>query len=566
MKSCQQTDCTLNIIQYTNRTNQSDSIRLEYLTKSWIPWKSVVNWAISFFLVLATGTIFFGNLLIILAFITNNRLRRITDQYIVSLAVADLLVAILVLPLAIVRQNLGSWPFESDRLCQFWLSANIVLCMASILNLCCISLDRYIAITHPMKYFIKRTRLTASAMIAFAWILPLIIMLPPIVGGNQHTLGPGSCHITYNKAYRIYSSIAGFFGPFLLIAYVYLRVFIVIKRRLKVLNGTSIKSLSQKNFKSNIETISKPRAVVTNLKHIFENIKKKAIRNNNVQNHSNESKGICLYSRCKFQSDEFLYNHIFRDDRLNQKQLTNCFENDFSIKIHDNHDDLLNVKINKKDSKTSIKILDYFQINSTQSANRTTKVIQILHVSTPEKESQKLNRNCLPNFSLINESKQILHQDQYNRTFKKPEIEQKDKHFLSSPKSLTSNHQEKCLHLKSLPSLKTEYDKTKLPQKNIIYCRHDQLTFHREQKTTRILAAVVGCFTLCWFPFFIYMIGEAICDCQYSDSLLTFVTWLGYFNSICNPFIYAFFNKEYSKAFKCILRVNKWNIQRRINK
>ncbi|CAI2730375.1 unnamed protein product [Schistosoma spindalis] len=571
LKNCQKTNHTFDLMQYINKTSLNSSVVPDSLMKSWVIWNAIVNWTISIFLIMATGIIFFGNLLIILAFMTNSRLRRITDQYIVSLAVADLLVSVLVLPLAIVRQNLGYWPFESDRLCQFWLSANIVLCMASILNLCCISLDRYIAISRPMKYFTKRTHLTASIMIAVAWILPLITMLLPIVGGNQHTLGLGSCHITYNKAYRIYSSIVGFFGPFLLIAYIYLRVFWIIKHRLKVLQITNIKLSLPKKLESNIKTVRTPAPIIINFQQVWENIKGKTDKVNSLRYQSSKSENTCSYSGHFFHSDENKCNQIYASCLVNRRHPVDSFRSD------DNPDKeldrsygqkILDIRMNKTDSEFSLKSQDHIVIDFPEPTDQTLEVIQVFHISTSEKELQKTNLKSTSNATLENKTKQSQH-DNLHRSNEEQKTE--DKQLISSSKLLSStsfsiDHIKKFRRLKSLPSFKTEYNKTQQSQKNLIYCRHDHFIFHREQKTARILAAVVGCFTLCWFPFFICIIGEAICDCQYPDTLITFVSWLGYFNSICNPFIYAFFNKEYARAFKCIVQVNKWNIKRKTNK
>lgn len=60
----------------------------------------------------------FGNLLVCLAFYKNRRLRSITNFYVLSLAVADLTVAIFAFPSVIVASGLRKWPF-SDRSCQF---------------------------------------------------------------------------------------------------------------------------------------------------------------------------------------------------------------------------------------------------------------------------------------------------------------------------------------------------------------------------------------------------------------------------------------------------------------
>uniref|UniRef100_A0A3Q0KF28 Putative g-protein coupled receptor n=2 Tax=Schistosoma mansoni TaxID=6183 RepID=A0A3Q0KF28_SCHMA len=568
LKSCQKTNNTFDLMQYINKTSLNSSVIPDSLIKSWILSNPIIKWTISLFLIIATGTTFFGNLLIILAFITNSRLRRITDQYIVSLAVADLLVSVLVLPLAIVRQNLGYWPFESDRLCQFWLSANIVLCMASILNLCCISLDRYIAISRPMKYFTKRTRFTASTMIAVAWILPLITMLLPFVGGNQHTLGLGSCHITYNKAYRIYSSIVGFFGPFLLIAYIYLRVFWIIKHRLKVLQITNIKLSSLKKPKSHIKATRKPAPIIINLQQVWENIKGKIGKVNILRNQSSKSKNTCPYSGHFFHSDENGCNQIYASCLLNHKHPFDSFRSDdiLNEEIDRNYrQKILDIKMNKTDREFSLTSQDHVELDFPEPTDQKLKVIQIFNISTSEKELQKANWKPTPNVTLKSETKQHQH-DYLHRSNEEQKNKLGDKQLINSSKlpSLTSfsiDHIKKLRRLKSLPNFKTEYNKTEQSQKNLIYYRHDHFIFHREQKTALILAAVVGCFTICWFPFFICIIGEAICDCQYSNTIITFVSWLGYFNSICNPFIYAFFKKEYAKSFKYIIQVNKWNIK-----
>ncbi|TNN12071.1 Tyramine receptor 1, partial [Schistosoma japonicum] len=166
------------------------------------------------------------------AVVTTKELKRITDLYIVSLALADLLVAILLMPPFIIRQNVGHWPFKSPELCIYWLSFNVLLCTASILNLCCISVDRYIAINYPMKYISKRTRRTALYMIGGAWTFSFLITLPPIFG-VQHHAGVGNCYIRSDMGYRFLTGTTVFIIPFLLIGFIYVRIFWVIRQRSK---------------------------------------------------------------------------------------------------------------------------------------------------------------------------------------------------------------------------------------------------------------------------------------------------------------------------------------------
>lgn len=90
-----------------------------------------------------------GNGLVIVAFRRERRLRRRTNYYIVSLAVADLLVGVVGIPCAVLS-SVGL-P-RHLHLCVFSVSLIIVLCTVSILSLVAVSADRYWAILYPMAY------------------------------------------------------------------------------------------------------------------------------------------------------------------------------------------------------------------------------------------------------------------------------------------------------------------------------------------------------------------------------------------------------------------------------
>ncbi len=90
-----------------------------------------------------------GNAMVIIVFHRERRLRRRTNYYIVSLALADLLVGLLGIPFAILAsiglpKNLYS--------CLFTVSLLIVLCTISIFCLVAVSIDRYWAILYPLAY------------------------------------------------------------------------------------------------------------------------------------------------------------------------------------------------------------------------------------------------------------------------------------------------------------------------------------------------------------------------------------------------------------------------------
>lgn len=73
------------------------------------------------------------------------------------------------------------------------------------------------------------------------------------------------------------------------------------------------------------------------------------------------------------------------------------------------------------------------------------------------------------------------------------------------------------------------------------------LSLKRENKTTQTLSIVVGGFIVCWLPFFVcYLIAPFV---PVSKTLSAILTWLGWFNSAMNPFIYAFYSVDFRTAF-----------------
>lgn len=74
----------------------------------------------------------------------------------------------------------------------------------------------------------------------------------------------------------------------------------------------------------------------------------------------------------------------------------------------------------------------------------------------------------------------------------------------------------------------------------------------REHKAAKTLGIIMGCFILCWLPFFLWYVSISMCgdDCPCPPIVVEVLFWIGYFNSSLNPVIYAYFNREFREAFK----------------
>lgn len=177
----------------------------------------------------------FGNILVIMSVVQYPPLRSVPNIFIVSLAVADLTVAIGVLPLNVVYNVTGVWLF-GGVVCKLWLTCDVLCCTASILNLCAIALDRYRAITQPIAYAQKRTVSRVMWTVALVWIASAVISSPPLIGWNDwpDVFDESTpCTLTTHPGYVVYSSMGSFYIPLVVMSITYLRIYVATRRRLR---------------------------------------------------------------------------------------------------------------------------------------------------------------------------------------------------------------------------------------------------------------------------------------------------------------------------------------------
>jgi hypothetical protein len=100
-------------------------------------------------------------------------------MFILSLAIADLTVGLIVMPISSVYVLLGDW-ILGLLVCQLWLVIDYTASTASIFNLLILSLDRYWSIRSPLKYLCKRTKKRALGMIGIVWLISVLWAIPII--------------------------------------------------------------------------------------------------------------------------------------------------------------------------------------------------------------------------------------------------------------------------------------------------------------------------------------------------------------------------------------------------
>ena len=185
-----------------------------------------------YFVIIILLTVF-GNLLVIAVVFAYDRLHRITNYFIVSLAAADLLYAALGLPFRIhqtIHNNI--WCLNVVT-CGVWLVVDGICSTASMCNLAAISIDRLIAIHSPFKYAELVSQTTMSIMLSVVWAYSLLwgfLYLPNWThAGKEHVMITREGQLTGcwndDPIYITCAAVFAFFVPLLVIITAYSVIF-----------------------------------------------------------------------------------------------------------------------------------------------------------------------------------------------------------------------------------------------------------------------------------------------------------------------------------------------------
>uniref|UniRef100_A0A4W3HWN2 Trace amine-associated receptor 1 n=1 Tax=Callorhinchus milii TaxID=7868 RepID=A0A4W3HWN2_CALMI len=177
--------------------------------------------------VLAILVTLFGNMLVIISIAHFKQLHTPTNYLVFSLAIADFLLGCIVMPYSLIRSIESCWYF-GILFCKLHTSFDLVLCAASIIHLCCISVDRYYAVCDPLKYKTTITVSTVLIMICLSWALSFLVgfviiflelHLIEIKDFYYHEIACfGGCTLMMGKVCAlVYSTISFYFPAFIMV-------------------------------------------------------------------------------------------------------------------------------------------------------------------------------------------------------------------------------------------------------------------------------------------------------------------------------------------------------------
>ncbi|XP_076371977.1 putative G-protein coupled receptor No9 [Tachypleus tridentatus] len=451
-------------------------------------------------------TIVGGNLLVILSVFTSAKLRTVTNFFIVSLAMSDLLVGLAVLPYSMTLEVLDVWVFGSTW-CHIWLAVDVWLCTSSILNLCAISVDRYLAITRPVHYRSIMSSRRAKLVIAAVWVFAFIICFPPLVGWNDSHPSRENLNSSLSKNHEEISSIL----------------------------RENMSSVSQSRTADSHTVLS---TLVESQLLVWDESWANLSVNQTYLSTSENTTFSCSLSSCSLNSNQgyvvysalgsfyipmfvmlFFYWKIYSEASKTARALRRGFKTTKlgKCKNGQGQEESLTLRMHRGHAVSNI----HAQENSSQSRDIRTKRRRSSlskHVGGNARTSSARNEKTLS--TSFGSGKEEENSSDTTSDFHNSHSEEDRLYF------------------------------TRMSRRN---ARWHARRFHAEAKAAKTVGVIVGGFVCCWLPFFtIYLIG-AFCESCISSLLFSIFFWLGYCNSAINPFIYGLFSQDFRHAFKRIL-------------
>ncbi|XP_073730862.1 trace amine-associated receptor 13c-like [Misgurnus anguillicaudatus] len=215
-----------------------------------------------FFSLLSVWTVFM-NLLVIISICHFKKLHTPTNMLILSLAVSDLLIGFIVMPLEAIKLIETCWYF-GDTICILFMITIGVLLSTSLSNLVFIAVDRYVAVCHPLLYPQKITTTKTIIIICVSWFFYSAYNTSVIITTSQRNYTcKGECIGIYTLTFdwKITNLFLSFLFPCTVIITLYLRIFYVAHHQVKVIN--SLMSSGKHLTEGSVRRKSESKAALT---------------------------------------------------------------------------------------------------------------------------------------------------------------------------------------------------------------------------------------------------------------------------------------------------------------
>ena len=195
-------------------------------------------WIEAIFLAIVNTMAISGNISVCYAVYRNQRLRSVSNMFVVALAVSDLLISVCCMPLSVATLVQSRWVFGTT-VCQLQGFAIFTFAMSSLNTMGIIAISRYFCVVKPTRYIVLFRKQRIVLYTAAVWCMALIGSVPPLIfqtGGYTFQPGKAMCMYPFqsNIAYTVFIECVFVAAPFTLITFCYAKVFYTVSRSNRV--------------------------------------------------------------------------------------------------------------------------------------------------------------------------------------------------------------------------------------------------------------------------------------------------------------------------------------------
>ncbi|XP_017845918.1 alpha-2 adrenergic receptor isoform X2 [Drosophila busckii] len=525
-----------------------------------------------------------GNMLVIIAIATEKSLKNIQNWFIASLAVADFFLGLIIMPFSLANELMGYWIFGSWW-CDIHSAMDVLLCTASIMNLCLISLDRYWSITKAVDYLKSRTPARAAVMITAVWIMSALICIPPLLGWKvKMPEGPlPKCELSEDIGYVLYSALGSFYIPSCIMVFVYIRIYFAakararrgIKKHPRKTNNEQVTSFTTANKKgtipmpsssgaaamqqhqqrqiATIETPPNSATLPMQIPTVTMDLASDISTSEAGELEAVAAQTALAYAANPNGSSNSAHNNAAADTPTSPKETLQVST------IATGHGIGLNVPVPPSMSTNNVLNNNNGSVASDAAAGANlaagnsgaTGATRAQAGGGNELRVSPIAARCRALSVGIDTDMPI-----FGRKAKQ-QRRNESKAAAAAAAAATAKQNAAALSKSKELVIKTELEPAipKTPKPRDPEKEKRRIARKKEKRATLILGLIMGSFIACWLPFFFLYILVPACSshCTIPDSAFAIAFWLGYMNSALNPAIYTIFNKDFRRAFRRIL-------------
>nr|XP_057915122.1 muscarinic acetylcholine receptor M3 [Doryrhamphus excisus]XP_057915123.1 muscarinic acetylcholine receptor M3 [Doryrhamphus excisus]XP_057915124.1 muscarinic acetylcholine receptor M3 [Doryrhamphus excisus] len=519
-------------------------------------------------IVLLTGMLslvtIIGNILVVVSFKVNRQLKTVNNYFLLSLAVADLIIGVISMNLYTAYLVMGYWAL-GNWACDLWLAIDYVASNASVMNLLVISFDRYFSVTRPLTYRAKRTTKRAGIMIGLAWFVSLVLWAPAILlwqyFEGQRTVPPDKCYIQFLQQPTITfcTAMAAFYLPVTIMSVLYWRIYKETENRSKELAGLqgsgargggiaaknggvdrarfarqtgSSRSCSSYELTRLSQRRSACRELVSRL-HCWSGVR--SWRPGSIRQGEGDPD----------QSSSDSWNN--NDNAVSLEQSGSSDDEDCSGR--DGHT-IFSIVL----SLPGIKAAVDSQLTSCEDLDEASEQDPLkgaednLDRTSPNAENSYHQRFCSRKIQSM-PAIQATHNSADGAATTSTDPTMTTGAATKSP-TVPMSFKEAALAKRFAARARTQISKRK------------RMSLVKEKKAAQTLSAILFAFIITWTPYNIMVLINAFCKGCIPDTIWAVGYWLCYVNSTVNPMCYALCNKTFRTTFKMIL-LCRWDQKRR---